>query len=252
MLEIYLLALIFFLSAIIHGLVGFAFALTALPLIGLFKGVKFAVPLLSLFSFTVNIIMLFILQEKRIFQIPLRFFLIIILGVILGVKGFTQSTEYTLRVILFIAILLFFFWELYQWKFYQNIQFIHEINPEVFKNPKALFIAFLVGFLAGLLNTPGPPIVMYLTLLRFDKNLFKATLQVIFAFSALMAAINHYLSGNLTFELFKIYLLCMPVVFIGMLIGQKLYGKLSNRVFYYLVNIFLLISAVLLLIKPLS
>ncbi len=248
--EIYILAFIFFISALIHGLVGFAFALTALPLIALFKGVKFAVPLLSLFSFTVNLIMLFILHEKRILKIPIRFFLVIILGAILGVRGFTLSSEYTLRIILFFAIFVFFLWELYQLKYHQNIQFVHNINPEAFKNPKALLIAFLVGFLAGLLNTPGPPIVMYLTLLHFDKNLFKATLQIIFAFSALNAAINHYLSGNLTFELFKIYLLCMPVVLIGMILGQKLYGKLSNRVYYYLVNVFLLISALLLLIKP--
>ena len=248
--EIYILVFILFISALIHGLVGFAFALTAVPLIALFKSVKFAVPLISLFSFTVNLFMLFILKEKRILKIPLRFFLVIILGVILGVRGFNLSSEYTLRVILFIAIFLFFFWEIYQLKYHQGISFTHKIEPEVFKRPKALFIAFLVGFLAGLLNTPGPPIVMYLTLLRFDKNLFKATLQLIFAFSALNAAINHYLSGNLTFEIFKIYFFSMPVVIIGMLIGQKLYEKLSNKVFYYLVNFILLLSAILLIIKP--
>ncbi len=244
-----LLALLFFLSALIHGLVGFAFALTALPLIALLKGVKFAVPLLSLFSFTVNLIMLFILREKRILQIPLSFFGVIILGVFLGVKGFTHSSEYTLRIILFLAIFIFFIWEIYQLTYQRDIKFTHQIDPQVFRNPKALMIALLVGFLAGLLNTPGPPIVMYLTLLRFDKNLFKATLQLIFAFSSFNAAINHYLSGNLNLELFKIYLIGLPFVLAGMLLGQKIYGKLSNRVYYYLVNVFLLISALLLLIK---
>lgn len=248
--EIYILTFIFFLSALIHGLVGFAFALIALPLISLFKGVKFAVPLLSLFSFTVNLIMLFILHEKRILKIPFRFFLVIFFGTVLGVKGFTLSSEHTLRIILFLSILVFSLWELYQLKYHQNIQFVHEINPNAFKNLNALLIAFLVGFLAGLLNTPGPPIVIYLTLLRFDKNLFKATLQLIFAFSTLNAAITHYLSGNLTFELFKIYLFSMPVVLIGMILGQKLYRNLSNKVYYYLVNFFLLISAMLLLVKP--
>lgn len=244
-----LLALLFFISALIHGLVGFAFALTALPLIALLKGVKFAVPLLSLFSFTVNLIMLFILQEKRILKIPLSFFGVIIIGVFLGVKGFTLSSEYTLRIILFLAIFIFFIWEIYQLTYQRDIKFTHKIDPEVFRNPKALMIALLVGFLAGLLNTPGPPIVMYLTLLRFDKNLFKATLQLIFAFSSFNAAINHYLSGNLNLELLKIYLFCLPFVLVGMLLGQKIYGKLSNRVYYYLVNVFLLLSALLLLIK---
>lgn len=248
--ETLLLSFIFFLSALVHGLVGFAFALMALPLIALLKGVKFGVPLLSLFSFTINVIMLFVLQEKRILKIPLRFFGVIILGVFLGVRGFTLSSEYSLRILLFLAIFIFFLWEIYQLKYHQHLKFTDNIDPEVFKRPKALLIALLVGFLAGILNTPGPPIVMYLTLLRFDKNLFKATLQLIFAFSAFNAAINHYLTGNLTLELFKIYILNLPVILLGMLLGQKLYGKLSNRVYYYLVNLFLLISALLLLIKP--
>jgi len=250
MLEVYLLALILFASGLIHGLVGFAFALTALPLIALLKELKFAIPLLSLFSFTINLVMLFLLKEKRIFKIPLRFFGVIALGVFLGVKGFTLSSEFTLRLILVLAILIFTFWELFQLKSNQGLKFVKNIDPEVFRSPRALFTAFLVGFLGGLLNTPGPPIVIYLTLLHFDKNIFKATLQLIFAFSSLNAAFNHYLSGNLSPQVFQVFLFNLPLVLIGMFLGQKVYTKIGNRVYYYLVNLFLLISALLLLLRP--
>ncbi|MFN4132323.1 MAG: sulfite exporter TauE/SafE family protein [Caldimicrobium sp.] len=250
MFDLWYFAFILFISGIIHGLVGFAFALTALPLLALIKSVKFAVPLLSLYSFTVNLVMLIVLKEKRLLKIPLYFFLFIFLGVFLGVQGFTLSSEYTLRVVLFIAILAYFLWELFQMKRNREKEFVVEIDPKVFKSPLSLGIAFIVGLLGGLLNTPGPPIVIYLSLLKFDKNLFKATLQLIFAFSSIMAAFNHYLVGNLTFDIFKIYLYLLPCVLLGLYLGQKTYTKLSNKVYYYLVNVFLLLSALLLLIKP--
>lgn len=244
-----LLIFIFFIAGFIHGLVGFAFALTALPLLALIKSVKFSVPLLSLFSFTVNLVMLFILREKRIFKIPLRFFLVIALGVFIGVRGFTISSEFFLRVLLLIAMILFALWEMYRLFHEKKMKYLHDIDERAFKSPIALLTAFLVGFLGGILNTPGPPIVMYLTLLRFDKNIFKASLQLIFAFSSFTAALNHYLAGNLKPEHFKLFIVSLPAVFLGMFLGQRLYLKVSNRVYYYLVNVFLIISALLLLLK---
>ncbi len=247
MIETLSIAFILFISGLIHGLVGFAFALTALPLLALFKSVKFAVPLLSLFSFTVNLIMLLILKEKRIFKIPLLFFIVIVLGIILGVKGFVFFSEGALRIILFIAIFLYFFWEILQWKRGTQREFVHTINPKLFSSPLSLGIAFLVGLLGGLLNTPGPPIVIYLALLNFDKNLFKATLQLIFTFTALVAAINHYLADNLSIIHLRAYFFLLPVVILGLLIGQKFYTRISTKVYYHLVNIFLVISALLLI-----
>ncbi|MFN3504642.1 MAG: sulfite exporter TauE/SafE family protein [Caldimicrobium sp.] len=250
-LEILSLAAVIFISGLIHGLVGFAFALTALPLLALIKEVKFAVPLLSLFSFSINLIMLIILHEKRIFKIPFYFFMVILLGVVLGVKGLTILSELTLRKILFGAILVYFLWEIYQLRINKTIKYITQINPKYFNSPLSLSVAFLVGLLGGLLNTPGPPIVIYLSMLRLDKDLLKATLQLIFAATSLMAAISHFLVGNLSKEIALLYLYLLPLAIIGLFIGQKFYLKLTNKVYYYLVNIFLLISAFLILLKPL-
>ncbi|MDM7202902.1 MAG: sulfite exporter TauE/SafE family protein [Thermodesulfobacteriaceae bacterium] len=243
------LVLILFLSGFIHGLVGFAFALTALPLLALFIGIKKAVPLLSLFSFTVNFLMLLVLKEKRLLKIPFTFFITIILGVLIGIKGFSLATEKTLRWILFIAIFIYFLWEIYQLKNSRKRDFTLTINPTFFNSYLSLGIAFLVGLLGGLLNTPGPPIVMYLSFLNFDKNLFKATLQLIFTFTSFTSAINHYLVGNLSIELVKLYVTFLPFVLVGLYLGQKFYTKISTKVYYYLVNLFLLISAFLLLMK---
>lgn len=249
--EILSLATVIFVSGLIHGLVGFAFALTALPLLALIKEVKFAVPLLSLFSFSINLIMLLVLHEKRIFKIPLIFFMVILIGVVLGVKGLTLLSEPLLRKILFAAILIYFLWETYQLRRNKDRKYRTQIDPQFFKSPLSLSVAFLVGLLGGLLNTPGPPIVIYLSMLRLDKDLFKATLQLIFATTSFMAAISHYIVGNLRKEVVILYLFLLPIAVLGLFIGQKFYLRLNNKVYYYLVNIFLLLSAFLVLLKPL-
>ncbi len=244
-----LLSLILFLSALIHGLVGFAFALTALPLLALVKSVKFSVPLLAFYSFSVNFITLLMIREREIFKLPLRFFFFILLGVFIGVYGFKIFSELTLRVLLFIAIFSYFLWELYAKLTAKEEHFLSHIDPYTFKEPKGLMVAFLVGLLGGILNTPGPPIVIYLSLLRFRKDIFKATLQVIFMITSLFAILNHLYRGNITLEIFKTFLLHLPGVVIGLYIGQRFYTKISTKTYYYLVNIFLLISALLLLLK---
>ena len=106
-----LVGIVLFSSALIHGLVGFAFATTALPLLSLVKSVKFSVPLLSLLSFVVNLATLLLMKEKDATKIPLRFFGAIFFGVIIGVYGFKIASELTLRILLFMAILSYFIWE---------------------------------------------------------------------------------------------------------------------------------------------
>jgi hypothetical protein len=51
------------------------------------------------------------MKEKEVTRIPLRFFGAIFFGVIIGVYGFKIASELTLRILLFIAILSYFIWE---------------------------------------------------------------------------------------------------------------------------------------------
>jgi len=244
-----IISIVLFISALIHGLLGFAFALTALPLIALVLSMKEAVPLMALYSLVVNIFMLLLLKEKKIFKIPLCFFLALFVGILLGIRGFLVASEFMLRFILFLAILFFIIWEIYKMKRDSQTNYKTEIEEELFKHPYALGSAFIAGLLAGLLNTPGPPLIILLFHFKLNKNIFKATLQFILAFSAFSAVLNHLMVGNITLPILKLYFFNLPLVLIGLLLGQRLYSHLSNRVYYYLVNLMLFISGILLLLK---
>ena len=244
-----LIGFILFASALIHGLVGFAFATTALPLLALIKGVKFSVPLLSLLSLLVNLATFVMLKNKDMSKLPLSFIFAILAGVVVGVYGFKIASEPTLKIILFFAILSYFIWEMFKALFKRGESYLEEVKPQVFKSFKSLTVAFIVGFLGGILYTPGPPIVIYLSILRVKKEVFMATLQVVFMITAFFAIINHILQGNVTQETFSSFMISLPIVLLGIYLGQRLYIRVSTKVFYYLVNIILFISAVLLLLE---
>lgn len=251
MMTYFAISFILFLSAFIHGVVGFAFALTALPLLALVFSVKEAVPLMALYSLIVNIVMLVLMKEKNIFKVPFIFLLSILFGVVIGIHGFILASEIFLRLLLFVVILLFLIWEFYRIKVEHGnySRYTNVINVELFKHPFSLIFGFIAGLLGGLLNTPGPPLIICLSFFKLNKNLFKATLQLILAFTAFSAVLNHFIVGNITSKTLKLFILNMPIVLIGLFLGQKLYNRLTTKFYYYLVNIMLLISGVLLLIK---
>lgn len=251
MMTYFAISFILFLSAFIHGVVGFAFALTALPLLALVFSVKEAVPLMALYSLIVNIVMLVLMKEKNIFRVPFIFLFSILFGVVIGIHGFILVSEIFLRVLLFVTILLFLILEFYKIKVEHGNyrKYTDVINVELFKHPFSLISGFIAGLLGGLLNTPGPPLIICLSFFKLNKNLFKATLQLILAFTAFSAVLNHFIVGNITSKTLKLFILNMPFVLIGLFLGQKLYNRLTTKFYYYLVNLMLLISGVLLLIK---
>ena len=67
--------------------------------------------------------------------------------------------------------------------------------------------------------------------------------------TALFTIINHTLQGNIAKETLYLFFINLPILLLGLYLGQRLYMRLSTKAFYYLVNIFLLILAVLLLLK---
>jgi len=90
---------------------------------------------------------------------------------------------------------------------------------------------------------PGPPVVVYVSLLRVGKDELKSALQGAFLTMVLFMILAHGLYGLLTRETFKAYLFYLPVVLTGMGLGQALYLRLGDRSYYRLVHLFLFFSA---------
>ena len=91
------------------------------------------------------------------------------------------------------------------------------------------------GLLGGAFNTSGPPVVMYGTARCWSKDIFRATLQVYFLLTGLLAVALYISTGIVNQTSLGWTLLGIPVMVIGSGIGQVAASRISPDLFRKLV-----------------
>lgn len=109
----------------------------------------------------------------------------------------------------------------------------------------------LSGILTGTTGSVGIPIAMYLQARDVDKETFVRALAITFLISSSMLVVALVYKGAIGREAAAISALSLIPAFIGMALGARLRGLLSEELFRNCVYVFLLIAALNLLRKGL-
>jgi uncharacterized protein len=107
---------------------------------------------------------------------------------------------------------------------------------------------FIAGLLSGAYNTSGPPLVIYGDLRRWDRDEFRANLQVLFMVGEVLAIASHALLGNVGREAGLRVLVGAPVIALGLVAGRRLERFLDPERFRRAVLILLVIMGVTMLV----
>ena len=83
-------------------------------------------------------------------------------------------------------------------------------------------VGFIAGSFGSAYNTNGPFIVIYGTIHKWSPEKFRATLQGYFLPTGLLIVISHGFGCLWNHQVFKLYLMTLPVVF-----TEKLWFKAS-------------------------
>ena len=98
---------------------------------------------------------------------------------------------------------------------------------------------FLAGLFGGLLggafNTSGPPVIIYGTARGWEKDRFRATLQIYFIVTGVLAVVLYVGTGVVSMTSLPWSVLAIPVMAIGAAIGQRLVARISAARFRILV-----------------
>ncbi len=237
MFESLLAGLILFSAAFVHGLAGFAFALFAVPLLSLLWPLKEVVPLMALLGFVVNAVLL--LSLKRYFHIyrVLSLSLGAVPGVITGVIFLSQAPEIQLKVILGLTLISYGIWGLIN------------LRPKILVSDRwGYFFGFLAGALGAALNTPGPPVVVYVTLKGWPKDEVKSTLQGYFLILLIGIITAHLAKGFIIKQTFDRFLTFLPEVLLGLFLGHRLYYHLTIGLYLRILYLLLILAGLLSLI----
>jgi uncharacterized membrane protein YfcA len=109
-------------------------------------------------------------------------------------------------------------------------------------------IGFLNGVLCGLTGLPGFIITVWCQLRGWTKDVQRAVFQPVMLAAIVMTAISLSITGAITADTVKLYLLGLPALLAGLWLGFKLYGKLDDVAFRKMVLLLLLVSGLALIV----
>jgi len=109
-------------------------------------------------------------------------------------------------------------------------------------------VGFLNGILCGLTGLPGFVITVWCQLRGWTKDVQRAVFQPVMLAAIVVTAISLSITGAITADTIKLYLLGLPALLAGLWLGFKLYGKLDDAAFRKLILLLLLISGLALIV----
>ncbi|EOG8706714.1 sulfite exporter TauE/SafE family protein [Bacillus cereus] len=114
---------------------------------------------------------------------------------------------------------------------------------------------FIVGGLSGLLTTsigmPGPPLLLYFTGTDTKKEKLRATTLAFYLFIYFISLLTQILFTGTNKTIWESSFYAIPIVFLGLYIGQIIFKWLNQRIFKIFTYILLSCTGIYLLIESL-
>lgn len=224
---------IFLFAVIVQTVAGFGLGIVSLPLLIPILGIRTAAPIVA----TVNLIAiaLIFLRYRNAFQLRATKPLLIAgaLGVPFGVWGVINIPEvYTLTAL---GVLILG---------YSLYAFFTPQVPEI-KHPLWGYgLGFVSGVCGGAYNSSGPASVLYAHSQRWPQETFKSNLQGYFIINSIIINVTHALSNNYTPKVMSGFLLAIPGIALGMLVGFALSKRINADRFRKLILVMLFILGI--------
>ncbi|EKE69061.1 MULTISPECIES: sulfite exporter TauE/SafE family protein [Roseobacteraceae] len=100
----------------------------------------------------------------------------------------------------------------------------------------------VTGFTSFISHAGGPPAAVYMLSQRMDKTTYQATSVLVFWAINLIKVVPYSIVGIFTPETLKADLMLFPFAILGVLMGAWLHHKISDRFFFALAYVFLVIT----------
>lgn len=114
---------------------------------------------------------------------------------------------------------------------------------------------FIVGGLSGLLTTsigmPGPPLLLYFTGTNTEKEKLRATTLAFYLFIYFISLVTQILFTGTNKTIWESSFYAIPILFLGLFIGQIIFKWLNQRIFKIFTYILLSCTGMYLLIESL-
>ena len=232
------------LAAFLQSLVGFGFALLAVPLLVLVIPPKTAVVVVFLLGAIASLLTVRSARGSIDAAEARRLSIGAVLAMPLGVVLLLNASSLVLRLILGVLTIAAALWMLLA---------SDEAKPV---GPPRPFVAYGTGAISGVLNTSlstnGPPLVVYLRTRGLDQATFRSTISVVFSISNAVGLAMLAVGGAIHSDAVRLAVLAVPIDLIGWVLGNAAAKRLAAHHFDRVVDGALLVSGVVVLAKALA
>lgn len=218
--EIYLAAFFILLVAyFLRGITGFGSGLIAIPLLAHFLPLTFVVPMVLVLDFVASVALsrhtrLQVRWDEIRFLLPAS-----IVGVLLGTFLLVNLPREPMLVALALFVIFF------------GLRYVFNVHGE---KPISRWWSLPTGLIGGLIGalfgTGGPPFVVYLSHRLHDKTQLRGTLSGLFMLDGALRIITFLVFGLLLqTEMLTALLLALPLMALGLYLGNKVHLGISHR-----------------------
>lgn len=234
-------ALIFFLSAFIHGSVGFGFPMVATPLLAMFTDMQTAILLTLVPTLLVNLVS--IASEGSILSSLRRYLLLAILAMTgsgIGTLILISTESQVFEVLLAIAIIVYLLSD----RISLGLSWI-----QAYPDLSRFIFGISAGLLGGLTNVMAPVLIIYSLESRHSKSEIIQLLNFCFLFGKSTQLILFSILGKFSLIEFSISAAMLVVVSVALFLGISIKKKIDLNSYRLVLRGFLLILAVTLFAK---
>lgn len=237
--ELAIFLFIILVASILQTSTGFGFSILATPFLLLLFEPREAIQINIILSFVISIALITSIRRDIDFGILKRFIIGGIAGLPLGIIIFLVADIDKLKlgvslIILFMTIMLIL-----------QFRISHSNNRD-------LLVGGLSGSLTSSIGMPGPPLLLYFSGTATQKEMLRGTTLAFYLFIYLMSLVIQVMFTGSNKTIWISSGLALPVVGIGLYVGQRLFKRINQYWFQIFTYIILLFTGSYLLIEALN
>ncbi|MGI6226662.1 MAG: sulfite exporter TauE/SafE family protein [Peptococcales bacterium] len=225
------LILIVLVATTLQAGTGFGFAIMAIPFLVLLFPAHDAILLNIILSIIVTILVTYKIYNEVDKELLKRLIKGSLFGLLPGLMVFVYLDVKFLKIFVSILILI------------STALLMTKVKVEQ-SNTKEYIVGALSGFLTCSIGMPGPPLMIYFTGTKIDKAILRSTTMAYFIFNCSVSFILQLFTYSITKTVWHATLWSIPFIFLGIFLGEKLFKKLDQTLFFRVIYWLLLLTGV--------
>ncbi|MGG0717276.1 sulfite exporter TauE/SafE family protein [Robertmurraya massiliosenegalensis] len=226
-------------ASVLQTSTGFGFSIMATPLLLILFLPQEAIQINIILSLLISISLIRNISTDIDFSLLRRFIIGSIVGVPFGILVFISININAFKIGVSVLLLV--------------VTLLLIVN---FRITSTRIRDLIVGGLSGLLTTsigmPGPPLLLYFSGTDTEKGKLRATTLAFYLFIYFISLITQIVISGTNKLIWESSIFAIPIVFLGLIIGQIIFKHLNQRIFKIITYILLSFTGIYLLVESLS